>query len=158
IAQVPMEDGVSMYYFLPDDVTKNLTLIEEALSAEFVQDLANTLHSVQVQLTLPVLKLGYNTDLLGPLSDMGLSDWLSSPELDKITSQPVKLTTVRHKVVMETAPEGSQYPSTPSANNGQSLALSYNVNRPFVFLIRDEPSGALLFIGKVLNPRDLASV
>lgn len=66
-----MEDGVSMYYFLPDDVTKNLTLIEEALSAEFVQDLANTLHSVQVQLTLPVLKLGYNTDLLGPLSDMG---------------------------------------------------------------------------------------
>ncbi|XP_058272020.1 pigment epithelium-derived factor [Hemibagrus wyckioides] len=156
IAQVPMEDGVSMYYFLPDDVTKNLTLIEEALTAEFVQDLANTLHSVQVQLTLPVLKLGYSTDLFGPLSDVGLSDWLSTPELDKITSQPVKLTTVRHKVVMETAPEGSQYPSTPSTRNSQSL--SYSVNRPFVFLIRDEPSGALLFIGKVLNPRDLASV
>lgn len=71
IAQVPMEDGVSMYLFLPDDVTKNLTLIEEALTAEFVQDLANTLHSLQVQLTLPVLKLGYSTELLGPLSDMG---------------------------------------------------------------------------------------
>lgn len=60
-----------MYFFLPDDVTKNLTLIEEALTAEFVQDLANTLHSVQVQLSLPVLKLGYSTDLLGPLSDVG---------------------------------------------------------------------------------------
>lgn len=59
-----------MYFFLPDDVTKNLTLIEEVLTAEFVQDLANTLHSVQVQLTLPVFKLGYSTDLLGPLSDM----------------------------------------------------------------------------------------
>lgn len=89
-------------------------------------------------------------------SFQGLSDWLSTPELDKITSQPVKLTTVRHKIVMETAPEGSQYPSTPSTRNSQSL--SYSVNRPFVFLIRDEPSGALLFIGKVLNPRDLASV
>ncbi|KAB5548718.1 hypothetical protein PHYPO_G00058790 [Pangasianodon hypophthalmus] len=158
IAQVPMEDGVSMYFFLPDDVTKNLTLIEEALTAEFVQDLANTLHSVQVQLTLPVLKLGYSTELLGPLSDMGLSDWLNDPELIKITTQPVKLTTVRHKVVMETAPEGSQYPNTTPPSNGQSLALSYHVNRPFIFLIRDEPSGALLFIGKVLNPRDLASV
>lgn len=66
-----MENGVSMYIFLPDDVTKNLTLIEEALTAEFVQDLANTLHSVHVQLTLPELKLGYSTDLMGPLSDMG---------------------------------------------------------------------------------------
>ncbi|TSL04415.1 Pigment epithelium-derived factor [Bagarius yarrelli] len=158
IAQVPMEDGVSMYFFLPDDVTKNLTLIEEALTAEFVQDLANTMHSVQVQLTLPVLKLGYSADLLGPLSDMGLSDWLSDPELVGITSQPVKLTTIRHKVVMETAPEGSHYPSTTPSHSGQSLAVSYHVNRPFIFLIRDEPSGTLLFIGKVLNPRDLASV
>lgn len=71
IAQVPMEDGVSMYFFLPDEVTQNLTLIEEALTAEFVQDLSNTLHSVQVQLTLPVFKLGYSADLLGPLSDVG---------------------------------------------------------------------------------------
>ncbi|KAI5620169.1 pigment epithelium-derived factor precursor [Silurus asotus] len=158
IAQVPMEDGISMYFFLPDEVTKNLTLIEEALTAEFVQDLANTLHSVQVRLTLPVLKLVYSTELLGPLSDIGLSDWLNDPELTKITAQPVKLTTVRHKVVMETAPEGTQYPSTNTPQSGQSLALSYHVNRPFIFLVRDEPSGALLFIGKVLNPRDLASV
>lgn len=88
---------------------------------------------------------------------LGLSDWVNDPELTKITSQPVKLTTVRHKVAMETAPEGSQYPSTASAQNGQSLGLSYHVNRPFIFLVRDELSGALLFIGKVLNPRDLAS-
>lgn len=60
-----------MYFFLPDEVTKNLTLIEEALTAEFVQDLSNTLHPVQMQLSIPVLKLVYSTDLLGPLSDMG---------------------------------------------------------------------------------------
>lgn len=71
IAQVPMEDGVSMYFFLPDEVTQNLTLIEEALTAEFVQDLSNTLHAVQVLLTLPVIKLSYRTDLLPSLSDLG---------------------------------------------------------------------------------------
>lgn len=71
IAQVPMEDGVSMYFFLPDEVTQNLTLIEEALTAEFVQDLSNTLHAVQVLLTLPVINLSYRTDLLSSLSDLG---------------------------------------------------------------------------------------
>ncbi|XP_072518676.1 pigment epithelium-derived factor isoform X3 [Salminus brasiliensis] len=158
IAQVPMEDGVSMYFFLPDEVTQNFTLIEEALTAEFVQDLANTLYPVQVQLTLPVLKLAYSTDLLDLLSDSGMSEWLGDTDLIKITTQAVKLSTVRHKAVMETAPEGSQYASTAPSRSAQSLALSYNVNRPFLFLVRDEPSGALLFIGKILNPRDLASV
>ncbi|XP_026875242.2 pigment epithelium-derived factor [Electrophorus electricus] len=157
IAQVPMEDGVSMYFFLPDEVTQNLTLIEEALTSEFVQDLANTLHPVHVQLTLPVLKLVYSTDLLALLSGLGLSEWLEDTDLIKISTQAIKLSTVRHKAVVETAPEGSQYASAPSSSAQQSLALSYRVDRPFLFLVRDEPSGALLFIGKVLNPRDLAS-
>ncbi|XDV39058.1 hypothetical protein PO909_008353 [Leuciscus waleckii] len=158
IAQVPMEDGVSMYFFLPDEVTQNLTLIEEALTAEFVQDLSNTLHAVQVLLTLPVIKLSYRTDLLPSLSDLGLSEWLAETDLIKITSQPVKLNGVQHKVVMETAPEGAEYASTTPTAKGQSLALTYRVDRPFLFLVRDEPSGALLFIGKVLNPSDLKRV
>ncbi|KAI4889891.1 hypothetical protein NFI96_023912, partial [Prochilodus magdalenae] len=157
IAQISMEDGISMYFFLPDEVTQNFTLMEEALTAEFVQDLANTLHPAQVQLTLPVLKLSYSTDLLGLLSDLGMSEWLEDTDLIKITAQPVKLSTVRHKAVMETAPEGSQYASTTSSGSIKS-SLSYHVDRPFLFLVRDEPSGTLLFIGKILNPRDLASV
>lgn len=158
IAQVPMEDGVSMYFFLPDEVTQNLTLIEEALTAEFVQDLSNTLHAVQVLLTLPVIKFSYRTDLLPSLSDLGLSEWLADTDLIKITSQPVKLNGVHHKVVMEMAPEGAGYASTTPTAKGQSLALTYRVDRPFLFLVRDEPSGALLFIGKVLNPSDLTRV
>ncbi|NP_001004539.1 pigment epithelium-derived factor precursor [Danio rerio] len=155
IAQVPMEDGVSMYFFLPDEVTQNLTLIEEALTAEFVQDLSNSLHTVKVLLTLPVIKLSYKTNLLPSLSDLGLSEWLAETDLTKITSQPVKLNAVHHKVVLETAPEGAEYASTTPSATGQSLGLSYRVDRPFLFLVRDEPSGALLFIGKVLNPSDL---
>lgn len=88
----------------------------------------------------------------------GLSEWLAETDLIKITSQPVKLNAVHHKVVMETAPEGAEYASTTPTAKGQSLALTYRVDRPFVFLVRDEPSGALLFIGKVLNPSDLKRV
>lgn len=70
----------------------------------------------------------------------------------------MKLNAVRHKVVMETAPEGTEYASTNPTARGQSLALAYNVDRPFLFLVRDEPSGALLMIGKVLSPRDMERV
>lgn len=81
----------------------------------------------------------------------GLSDWLLNTELEKISRQPIKLTSVHHKIVMEMAPEGNQYPSSSSA----PTHLSYRVDRPFLCLIRDETSGALLFIGRVVNPTGL---
>lgn len=81
----------------------------------------------------------------------GLSEWLDNPELEKISTQAAKLISVNHKVTMETAPEGNQYPSDTTPNH-----LTYRVDRPFLYLIRDETSGALLFIGRVVNPKSLS--
>ncbi|XP_054481488.1 pigment epithelium-derived factor [Anoplopoma fimbria] len=150
IAQIQMQDDVSMFVFLPDDVTSNMTLLEETLTAEFVQDLSMTLHPAQVSLALPTLRLSYSTDLLPLLSDLGLSEWLANTDLEKISNQRIKLSSVNHKVVMETAPEGNQYASATSTTH-----LSYRVDRPFLYLIRDDASGALLFIGRVVNPKAL---
>lgn len=66
-----MQDDVSMFIFLPDDVTSNLTQLEESLSAEFVQDLSMALLPAQVSLTLPVLRLSYSKDLLPLLGNLG---------------------------------------------------------------------------------------
>ncbi|XP_062341686.1 pigment epithelium-derived factor isoform X2 [Osmerus eperlanus] len=151
IAQIQMQDDVSMFVFLPDDVTQNMTLLEESLTAEFVQDLSMNLPALQVDLTLPVLKLSSSTDLLPLLPDLGLSDWLAETELEKITAQAAKLSSVNHKVVMEMAPEGVQYAGlTPPTHR-----LLVRVDRPFLFLVRDEASGALLLVGRMVNPKDL---
>ncbi|KAK5858143.1 hypothetical protein PBY51_002308 [Eleginops maclovinus] len=150
IAQIQMQDDVSMFVFLPDAVTSNTSLLEESLTAEFVQDLSMTLLPAQVSLSLPALRLSYSTDLLPLLGDLGLSDWLADTDLEKISTLAAKLGSVNHKVAMETAPEGNQYPS-----GGAPAYLAYRVDRPFLFLIRDETSGALLFIGRVVNPKAL---
>ena len=73
-----MEEGVSVFFFLPDEVTQNLTQIVESLSAEFVQDLSMTLHPADAELILPVLKLSYTTDFLPLLSDLGKSTIIES--------------------------------------------------------------------------------
>ncbi|RVE63417.1 hypothetical protein OJAV_G00135860 [Oryzias javanicus] len=151
IAQIQMQEGVSMFIFLPDGVSANMTLLEESLTAEFVQDLAMTLLPAKVSLTLPVLRLSFSTDLLPLLGDLGLSEWMENPELDNISTQRSKLSSLNHKVVMETAPEGNQYPDVSSTPGH----LTYRVDRPFLYLIRDEASGALLLIGRVVNPKGL---
>ncbi|XP_045549917.1 pigment epithelium-derived factor-like [Salmo salar] len=50
---VQMQHDVSMFVFLPDEVTANMTLVKERLTAEFVQDLSMTLQPVKVALKLP---------------------------------------------------------------------------------------------------------
>ncbi|XP_061558443.1 pigment epithelium-derived factor [Phycodurus eques] len=151
IAQILLENQVSMFVFLPQEVTSNLTALEDTLTAEFVQDLSSTLHATHVTLTMPVLKFSYATDLMTLLPDVGLTDWLANQDLEKIAAQPARLVTINHKVVMETGAEGDQSAPATSATSH----LTYRVDRPFLFLIRDEASGALLFIGRVIKPKDL---
>lgn len=76
IAQIPMLNDVSVFLFLPDNPTSNLTQLEESLTAEFVQDLSMTLLPAHVSLTLPVLRLSYSKDLLPLLGDLG--EWKTS--------------------------------------------------------------------------------
>lgn len=149
IAELPLQDGLSMYLFLPDAVSSNMTAVEEALTAEFVQDLSMTMLPAQVSLSMPNLRLAYSTDLLTLLPDLGLSDWLADTGLEQISTQAVKLNMVVHKAILETAPEGLQY----APESAPPSALTYHVNRPFLFLIRDQSTGALLFIGRVINPK-----
>ncbi|XP_072317868.1 pigment epithelium-derived factor [Eucyclogobius newberryi] len=149
IAELPLQDGVSLFLFLPDAVTSNLTAIEDALTAEFVQDLSMTLLPAHVSLSMPSLKLVYSADLLPLLADLGLTDWLADTGLDQISAQPVKLTAVFHKLLLDSAPEGLQFAPEPV----HASALTYHVDRPFLFLIRDQSTGALLFTGRVINPK-----
>lgn len=74
-----MQSDISMFVFLPDEVTTNTTLLEESLTAEFVQDLSMALQPAQVTLTLPVLRLSFSTDLLPLLGDLGESE--STPNI-----------------------------------------------------------------------------
>lgn len=80
-----MQKDVSMFVFLPEEVTTNTTLLEESLTAEFVQDLSMALQPAQVSLTLPVLRLSYSTDLLPLLGDLGESESVSRTRIKLLT-------------------------------------------------------------------------
>ncbi|MGH0170400.1 UNVERIFIED_CONTAM: hypothetical protein FKN15_058755 [Acipenser sinensis] len=128
---------------------------EESLTAEFIHDVVSVLQPVDIDLSLPALSLSSENNLLPQLLDMGLAQLASQPELVKISTLPGKVNTVHHKVSLEVMEEGGQAARSSPSGSGLSLALSFHVNRPFIFLVRDDTSGAILFIGKVMDPRKL---
>ncbi|KAM3934105.1 pigment epithelium-derived factor [Leptodactylus fuscus] len=156
IVQLPLTGGVSIMFFLPLTVTQNLTLIEEGLTSEFVHDIDRALQSVTITLSVPKLKVEYAADLGGTLQEMKLQTLFSSPDFTKISSKSLKLTHVMHKAMLELNEDGAESPPRVDPKTRHHFPLEFHLNHPYLFVLRSDSNGALLFIGKVMNPKDLS--
>ncbi|KAM4043986.1 pigment epithelium-derived factor [Anomaloglossus baeobatrachus] len=156
IVQLPLTGGVSMMFFLPLTVTQNLTLIEEGLTSEFVHDIDRALQSVTITLSIPKLKVDYAAGLEATLQEMKLQPLFSTPDFSKISAKSVKLTHVMHKAVLELNEDGVESAPKVDPSTRQHFPLEFHLNHPFLFVLRSESNGALLFIGKVMNPKEVS--
>lgn len=154
IAQLPLTGSMSIIFFLPLTVTQNLTMIEESLTSEFIHDIDRELKTIQAVLTVPKLKLSYEGQVTKSLQEMKLQSLFESPDFSKITGKPVKLTQVEHRAAFEWNEEGANSSPNPDLQPVRlTFPLDYHLNQPFIFVLRDTDTGALLFIGKILDPR-----
>ncbi|XP_077021612.1 pigment epithelium-derived factor [Tamandua tetradactyla] len=155
IAQMPLTGSMSIIFFLPVIATQNLTMIEESLTSEFIHDIDRELKTVQAVLTIPKLKLSYEGEVTKSLQEMKLLSLFDSPDFSKITGKPIKLTQLEHRAGIEWNEDGAG--TTPSQEVQPAyltFPLDYHLNQPFIFVLRDTDTGALLFIGKILDPRN----
>ncbi|NXA35398.1 PEDF factor, partial [Eudromia elegans] len=156
IAQLPLTGGVSAMFFLPTKVTQNMTLIEESLTSEFVHDVDKELKTVHAVLSLPKLRMNYEEALGNTLKETRLQSLFTTPDFTKISSKPIKLSHVQHKAILELSEDGARSTPNPGANAARlTFPIEYHVDRPFILVLRDDTTGTLLFIGKILDPRSI---
>ncbi|NWR53544.1 PEDF factor, partial [Regulus satrapa] len=154
IAQLPLTEGISAMFFLPTKVTQNMTLIEESLTSEFVHDVDRELKTVHAVLSLPKLKLNHEEALGSMLKETRLQSLFTSPDFSKISAKPLRLSHVQHKAMLELSEDGERSTPNPGANAARlTFPIEYHVDRPFLLVLRDDTTGTLLFIGKILDPR-----
>lgn len=154
IAQLPLSGSMSIIFFLPLRVTQNLTLIEESLTSEFIHDIDRELKTVQAVLSIPKLKLNYEGEVTKALQEIKLQSLFETPDFSKITGKPIKLTQMEHRAGFEWNEDGAGTTPSPGLQPAHlTFSLDYHLNQPFIFVLRDTDTGALLFIGKILDPR-----
>ena len=120
-----------------------------------------------VRLALPKLKLTGSFSLRGPLAAMGMPDAFDGAKADfsgmvGVTdhSKPLVISDVYHKAFAAVDEEGTEAAAatgiTMRATAMRRLpqdVVTVNADRPFLFVIRHRPSGSILFIGRVVDPR-----
>jgi serpin B len=112
----------------------------------------------KVMLRMPKYKMEYGVKLLNDvLTDLGMGIAFS-PEADFSGINPgIFISKVMHKAVIEVNEKGSEAAAATVVVMAESAApveeiVEFIVNRPFFFVIADDRSGAVLFMGKVVEP------
>jgi serine protease inhibitor len=150
---------VSMYVFLPDPAV-SLTEWQSGLNAENWQNWMRRFRKARGEIGLPRFDFGFETSLNDALSALGMGEAFVPRHADfsALCDWPAWLDQVRHKAVVTVDEEGTE---AAAVTFGRVMALGMGpptpafrmiVDRPFFFAIRDNTTGAILFMGTVVEP------
>jgi serpin B len=153
-------DDLSMLVLLPKKVD-GLAELEKALSAARLGEWLGRLRKQEVVVTLPKFKMTKEFQLNRVLAAMGMPSAFDKSRADLTgmngTGPKLFISVVVHKAFVDVNEQGTE----AAAATGVGIALTsapittavFRADHPFVFLIRDNHSGSVLFLGRVANPQ-----
>jgi len=149
---------LSMVVLLPTE--NNLKAAEDVLDTGTLAELENSLEVQQVRVYFPKFTLETEYSLSDTLTEMGMptafSDAADFSGMDG--TQYLYVSDVVHKAYVDVNEEGTEAAAaTAVMMTGKGLVEEdpvpvFRADHPFIFLIQDNETGTILFIGRVSNP------
>lgn len=154
IVELPYAGGrFAMVILLPAE--GKFGAVEASLDGRRAGELIAGLKSSQIGLSVPRFSFSSTFRLDAALKALGMvSLFTGEADLSGMDGQhELFVSGVFHSAFVKVDEEGTEAAAaTGAAAAASAPALNVRVDRPFIFLIRDRKTGALLFIGRVLDP------
>ncbi len=157
LIELPYEgDALSMVVLLPKE-RDGLASLERGFGQDELDTLLAAAHETQIQVALPRFQVDSAFCLKKALIALGMTDAFDASKADfsGLTDDPAGLyiTAVAHKTRVEVNEEGTEAAgATAVVMSKRGMLLRFQADHPFLFLIRDTRSNAILFLGQVANP------
>jgi serpin B len=163
---IPYESGdLSMIVFLPRDVG-GLPALEESMTASHMKQWLDQLQPIpEVILTLPKFQMTRQFGLAGTLAAMGMPSAFDATAADfsgMTGKRELLISAVIHKAYINVDEKGTEAAAATAVVMEKAMAMPprfqpppppvFRADHPFVFLIRDNRSGSILFLGRVTDP------
>jgi serpin B len=169
IISLPYKNNTaSMIILLPrDDSDEGMTLLEQNISIEKLNEWNDNLRSTDIILYLPKFKIEKTYELSNIMKDMGIHQAFDKKKsnLTGIFDSGVPwdrlyVSDAIHKSFVDVNEEGTEAAAataivvsrTTSAPPQPPPPLIINVDHPFIFFIQDNETGIITFMGKIVDP------
>ncbi|EAY31428.1 scca2/scca1 fusion protein isoform 1 [Microscilla marina ATCC 23134] len=158
-------DKVSTVVLLPKH-KNGLYQVEQWLTSKTYQALTTSLFHTKVILHLPKFKMTKNVPLKNALKALGMRiPFTKQADFSKIMqSESLVISEVVHKAFIEVSEKGTEAAAATAVIMSRPRSTSYNpeqpippkifkADHPFMFIIKDNTTGSILFIGRLITPK-----
>ncbi|KAF6116090.1 serpin family E member 2 [Phyllostomus discolor] len=149
-------ESISMLIALPSESSTPLSAIIPHINTKTIDSWTSMMVPKRVQVVLPKFTAAAQTDLKEPLKALGITEMFdpSKANFAKITrSENLHISHILQKAKIEVSEDGTKASAVTTAILiARSSPPWFIVDRPFLFFIRHNPTGAFLFMGQINKP------
>jgi len=148
----------SMVAILPEN-DMNIDELVEYLDNNKWQNVVNNLHERNVQLKLPRFKIECDIPLNDPVDNLGMQ-LIFYGGLKNIADADLFVSNIKQKTFVEVNEEGTEAAAVTvieirkTSAGSDPVPVQFFANRPFLYLIKEKSTGAILFIGRMDEPKE----
>jgi serpin B len=150
---------LSMLILLPNSPA-DLPKLEAALTPDLLSSVISQLQKPEVHITLPRFKLEDSFNLNAALQSVGIKTaFTDSADFSNIsTREGLQISDVLHKSFVEVNEKGTEAAAATAvimktaAIMPSQRPITFTADHPFLFLIRDRGTNAILFLGRLTDP------
>jgi serpin B len=148
----------SMVAILPAD-NMNVNQLVKHLDNLTWQNALNNLQEQNVWLKLPRFKIESELQLNEPVRNMGMKR-IFDGDFANISDSNLLVSNIKQKTFVEVNEEGTEAAAvtaiamTKASYSGTPQRITFFANRPFLYLIKENSTGIILFIGRMDDPEE----
>jgi serpin B len=157
VIELPYKDDVaSLYVLFPCD-TCNIDDFIQSLTSQQFEELTSNLDNTLIDLLIPKFKIEAKYKLKKPLQNLGMETAFTlKANFKRMTGKSdLYIDDVIHQSFIEIDEKGTEAAAATAVVVREKSApqVTYvNLNRPFVFVIKEKYKNSVLFVGKFMNP------
>ena len=157
LAEFPYGQGnFVMDVLLPND-RNGLSNLIPLISNNSLNNWLDQMALRKTAVSFPKFKYGYKKELKDILSAMGMGIAFSdNADFSNIADLALKISIVLHQAFIETNEEGTEAAAATVvgivATSAPSGPFVFNMDHPFLYIIREKTTNTVLFMGRVVNP------
>jgi serpin B len=148
-------NDLSMVVLLPE-ATDGLAALEEALTVENLDRWTNRLRQREVVVFLPKFGMSWGFELSRTLISLGMGAAFGGADFSGMDgTRSLFIDKVVHKAFVDVNEEGTEAAAATAVLMVRGMPAppaTFRADHPFLFLIRDNTTGSILFLGRVLEP------
>lgn len=146
---------ISMIVVLPKE--NNITDAENYIYSNKISKIQKSFEFPKVIVYFPKLELEWEMEMLDTIISMGLNN--AKPDYSKIFDEKFGISGVLHKAFIKIDEKETEAAAVTAIVMGKTMALTeepepkvFKADHPFMYLIVDDDTNQILFMGKMLNP------